>query len=179
MFLLASVFMSISLLKKFLWRNRVLDPIFGIVYPVSSDRLEFGDKYITARNFYAYVCNNSWVWCKKHCWVWVGLWDEFTIWCCSTHNVDAGFNQNLLGKQKCSEIFETIPCAKGILKLFMNQDTINRHEIKQLKEKINILESVWLSKAFSPQKRLHLNNFDEKRIGYQKRRRFNFTMIYI
>ena len=56
----------------------------------------------------------------------------------------------------------------------MNQDTINRHEIKQLKEKINILESVWLSKAFSPQKRLHLNNFDEKKNRIPKKEKIQF-----
>ena len=71
---------------------------------------------------------------------------------------DEPFSPNLLDNQVCSEIFETNPCAKDILKLFVDQINENKNEIKLLKEK---LESLNQSDEISLKKRFEEGNFDD------------------
>ena len=71
------------------------------------------------------------------------------------------FSSNILDNQVCSEIFETNPCAKDILKLFVDQINENKNEIKLLNEKLDRLESLNLSDKIGPKKHFQEANFDE------------------
>ena len=73
------------------------------------------------------------------------------------------FSSNILDNQVCSEIFETNPCAKDILKLFVDQINENKNEIKLLKAKLVKLESINLSDEITPKTHFQEVDFDESR----------------
>ena len=72
-------------------------------------------------------------------------------------------SSNILDNQVCSDLFETNPCAKDILKLFVDQINDNKEEIKLLKEKLEKLESSNLSDKISPKKHFQGANFDKEK----------------
>ena len=53
----------------------------------------------------------------------------------NSKDVGDELNSNILKGQFCSEIFNDNPCAKDILKLFVNQINENRNEIQLLKQR--------------------------------------------
>ena len=54
---------------------------------------------------------------------------------------DDYLSKNILNNDVCSNIFEDNPCAKDILKLFVNQINENKKKIKLLEEKLEKIES--------------------------------------
>ena len=71
-------------------------------------------------------------------------------------DVDDELNSKILKDQFCSDIFDNNPCAKDMLKLFVNQINENRNEINEnrneiqlLKQKLEKFEKIELSEKSS------------------------------
>ena len=70
----------------------------------------------------------------------------------NSKDVDDELNSKILKDQFCSDILDNNPCAKDMLKLFLNQINENRNEINEilkqnelLKERLEKLEKIDLS----------------------------------